>query len=479
MRFPNGTTEHPINKSGKREILVSVWDFGVVHPQSERSHYLCNDHPAKMRPCLARAILQLYGESPVLDPMAGIGTTLIEAELLGMDAVGVEYEKKFVNQANKNIAHLKKLYQNRNLGRAICIKGDARNLSCLNNPKVSSIVFSPPYSEGIGHAAGKNANRKYSWRLKLQKKMTEAWSNGSIAKLRYGDKSNIGQAENYGSIIFSPPYFNALKRGDEGPHSRSKKISYQDRVKRFQGYSTDSANIGNIPKFGSIVLSPPYNDALSITKGGGSKNSIICEESTKELQTERNRPFAAKKNLPIPYSSKHENIGNISEFGSIVFSPPYEGALNSSKHVGGIALRDPQLAKTCRYSEDIKNIGNTTGKTYLGAMLKVYSECYRVLKPRKFMVVVVKDIQRCWKTIPIGADTIKLCQLAGFDLHDIIINKMYFPSFWMLNLAKKAQAEANKGTKRFHALKVHEYILVFRKPQIDLESRQSFKPSFF
>ena len=62
------------------------------NPSSKREKLLRgNDHPAKMRPSLARAILQIYGESPVLDPMAGIGTTLVEAMLLGMDAVGVEY----------------------------------------------------------------------------------------------------------------------------------------------------------------------------------------------------------------------------------------------------------------------------------------------------------------------------------------------------------------------------------------------------
>lgn len=98
-------------------------------------------------------------------------------------------------------------------------------------------------------------------------------------------------------------------------------------------------------------------------------------------------------------------------------------------------------------------------------MFKVYSECHRVLKPGKFMVVVVKDIQRNWCTIPLGADTIKLCQSAGFKVHDIIINKTYFPSFWILNLAKKSQREENKGTKKFHALKSHEYVLVFRKPE--------------
>jgi hypothetical protein len=200
-----------------------------------------------------------------------------------------------------------------------------------------------------------------------------------------------------------------------------------------------------------------------LNKGGGSKSSIEYEETTKDLQIKRSGPFAVKKNLPTPYSSKQGNIGNLPEFGSIVFSPPYEAALNASKHVGGIASRDPQLAKTGLYSKSKENIGNAVGQTYLGEMFKVYSECYRVLKTGKFMVVVVKDIQRNWKTIPLGADTIKLCQLAGFDCHDVIINRMYFPSFWMLSLAKNSQVECAKGTHKFHALKSHEYVLVFRK----------------
>ena len=349
MKFPKGTTEHPLNKGKKQEILVSVWDFGAVHPQSERSHYVCNDHPAKMRPSLARSVLRLYGESPVLDPMAGIGTTLVEAMLLGMDAIGIEFEQKFVEQANKNIQNNKKDSRTKKIGNAICLEGDARDTSSLS--------------------------------------------------------------ESFGSVFFSPPYF----------------------------------------------------DALSLNKGGGSRSSIEYEETTKDLQMKRSGPFAVEKNLPTPYSTKKRNIGNLPSFGSIIFSPPYEGAMNASKHVGGIVSRDPQLAKTGLYSKSRENIGNAVGRTYLGEMLKVYRECYRVLKPGKFMVVVVKDIQRNWKTIPLGADTIKLCQLAGFDCHDVIMNKMYFPSFWMLSLAKNSQREDVKGTKKFHALKSHEYVIVFRK----------------
>jgi len=410
VNFPNSTTEHPINKSGKKKILVSVWDFGAVHPQSERSYYLCNDHPAKMRPCLARAILQIYGQSPVLDPMAGVGTTLVEAMFLGMDAVGVEFEKKFVYQTNKNIEHIKELFLKKNLGKAVCIKGDARNLLCLNTQRINS-------------------------------------------------------------ILFSPPYFNALKKGDEGPSSKNKRIPYQERIKRFQGYSTDSSNIGNLPQFGSIVLSPPYFDALSITKGGGSKSSVLYEESTEELQMKRSGPFAVKKNLPTPYSSKDGNIGNISEFGSIIFSPPYCGVMDAKRHVGGIASRDPQLAKTGFYSKDEDSIGNIRNeRTYLGEMFKVYSECYRVLKLGKFMVVVVKDIRRKGLTVPLGCDTVKLLQLAGFEIFDIIVNKMYFPSFWQLTHAQKTQAKGVPMT-----LRTHEYVIVAKKPYSKNDPNCDFK----
>jgi DNA modification methylase len=357
VKYPRGTTEHPINKSKNEKILVSVWDFGPVHPQTERSYYKCNDHPAKMHPSLARALLKLYGESPVLDPMAGIGTTLVEAMLLGLNAIGVEYEKRFVGQANENIKNVEEKHQDKKLGRAMCVKGDARDLSFLE--------------------------------------------------------------ERFCGVLFSPPYF----------------------------------------------------DALSVNKGGGSRASIRYEETTPDLQMKRSGPFAVKKNLPTPYSSSKGNIGNLGRFGSIVFSPP----LGEANAGSGIAKRgyqgrygtDERLKDRCDrpLSQDSKNISNVRyGRTYLSEMLKVYRECYRVLKPGKFMVVVVRDIQRNWKTIPLCADTIKLCQLAGFDCHDVIINKIYFPSFWMLSLAKNSQREGVKRSVKFHALKSHEYVLVFRKP---------------
>jgi DNA modification methylase len=98
--------------------------------------------------------------------------------------------------------------------------------------------------------------------------------------------------------------------------------------------------------------------------------------------------------------------GSISKlrYGSIIFSPPY-GEANRGKGIAekgyeGVHGKDEELKRRCDrpISIDPNNIGNFQyGPTYLGEMFKVYKECFRVLKPGKFMVIVVKDIQRNWK----------------------------------------------------------------------------------
>ena len=99
-----------------------------------------------MRPALVRAILELYGESPVLDPMAGVGITLVEAILLGMNAVGVEHEKKFVREVNENIKHVRTLQSVKSIGNAFCLQGDARDHFCLNTSSATLIRCSKSLS---------------------------------------------------------------------------------------------------------------------------------------------------------------------------------------------------------------------------------------------------------------------------------------------------------------------------------------------
>jgi tRNA G10 N-methylase Trm11 len=384
--FPIGTTEHPVNKNKRRKILVSIWDFGTVHPQLERSHYTCNNHPAKMRPTLARAILQIYGESPVLDPMAGIGTTLVEAMLLGMNAVGIEYEQKFVDQANKNVEHIQKNNPGKKLGKAVCIKGDARYLQAPLT--VCSVLLSPPYFDALSTNHGKLNH------FAIKKNLPIYYSH---------DKQNIGNIPKFGSIVFSPPYGDSHRGGGINKRIRTGKLSERDKLSKVSTKnrypcSRDPGNIDNVPRFGSILFSPPYMSSRPFQD----QNFVI-----KDVKNER------------PVSEIQSAIG-------------YSGP---------------------------ENLGNREGITYLGGMAKVYSECFKVLKPGKFMVVVVKDIRRNGLLVPLAADTIKLCQAVGFELFELIVNKLYHPSFWVLHNAKKVQS---KGIPQ--AMHNHEYVLCFRKP---------------
>lgn len=263
--------------------MVSVWDFGPIPWQKSRWYYANNNHPAKFRPSLIRAILQVYGKSSVLDPMCGVGTTNVEASLLGMRSQGVEYEQKYVKRAKANVNALRKRFPGKELGKTVIAKGDARHL---------------PFSKN-----------------------------------------------KFGAIAFSPPYFNAI---GYRPRIKAKWYKSKRLMRTHQGYSADENNIGN--------------------------------------------------------------------------SKEYQG--------------------------------------YLKDMHKVYSECFRVLKAGRFCVVIVKDLRRKRLTVPLGCDTVKLLRDAGFGIFDIIINNMYFMSFWMLH---HATADQQKHIPT--ALKTHEYVIVAKKPE--------------
>lgn len=300
--LPRGVLKHPINKKARGRVLpllpVSIWDFGPKMPQKERRMYDHgkDDFPARFRPPLIEACLKLYGNSPVLDPMMGSGTTLIEASKQGFECFGVDIEQKFV-------AMVKAKFPFKTLRKTIDLRDNIQQ--------------------------------------------------GDIRSLPFEDNS-----------------------------------------------------------IGCIVTSPPYWDAISTHIGGANKRNYMDTRLSSVL-------------------------------------PQYE--------------ESSMLKRRCAYSMNPLNLGNIRKyEEYLKEMEKAYSECFRVLETGRFMVVVVKDIRRKHKTIPLGADTIKICQKVGFSIFDIVINKMYFPSFWIVHQVTKANEKGHPQT-----LRIHEYILVFRKEAKD------------
>ncbi|MBN9098204.1 MAG: site-specific DNA-methyltransferase [Pseudonocardia sp.] len=137
------------------ELPVSVWATAQQPPATQRrGRYTPGStaHPAKMLPAIAGHAIARYTDPGdlVLDPMCGIGTTLVEAVDQGRRAVGVEYEPHWVDIAHANLT----LARERGidptvLDDSVVLHGDARQLATLLPTHycgdVALVVTSPPY----------------------------------------------------------------------------------------------------------------------------------------------------------------------------------------------------------------------------------------------------------------------------------------------------------------------------------------------
>jgi modification methylase len=150
-----------------------------------------------MLPELARRAIGAYSEPGglVVDPMCGIGTTLVEAIHLGRNALGVELERRWASLATANLVRAHEQGAN---GRAGVLEGDARQLprlltradrailrprtapdsgvkrkvARLGSGSVDLILTSPPYGRDIelidkpawirGGSLGAKDSRNYS-----------------------------------------------------------------------------------------------------------------------------------------------------------------------------------------------------------------------------------------------------------------------------------------------------------------------------
>lgn len=132
-------------------LPLSVWPVAQTSHRAQRvGRYLPSSgaHPARMLPALAHHAIQQYSKPGelVLDPLCGIGTTLVEAIHLGRDAAGVELEPRWVELAERNLAHA---MGDGAPGIGAVVHGDARRLlrllaGQLDQP-VSLVLTSPPY----------------------------------------------------------------------------------------------------------------------------------------------------------------------------------------------------------------------------------------------------------------------------------------------------------------------------------------------
>jgi SAM-dependent methyltransferase len=130
---------------------LSVWATAQQSSRAQRSgRYVAESmaHPGKMLPAVARQAIATYTRPHglVLDPMCGIGTSLVEAVHLGRNAVGIEYEPRWTDLARRNLG----LAAGRGApGSGEVVTGDARAAGRLlherHRGRVELLLTSPPY----------------------------------------------------------------------------------------------------------------------------------------------------------------------------------------------------------------------------------------------------------------------------------------------------------------------------------------------
>jgi modification methylase len=130
---------------------LSVWPVAQTPSHVQRQgRYVPESkaHPGKMYPTLARLAIERYSNAGdlVVDPMCGIGTTLVEASHLDRRAIGIELEPRWAALAARNVIHARTQGAP---GNALVLRGDAhrlgRELLADVTEQANLILTSPPY----------------------------------------------------------------------------------------------------------------------------------------------------------------------------------------------------------------------------------------------------------------------------------------------------------------------------------------------
>lgn len=322
-------------------------------------------HPAKMAVALCFRILE-HGErrgwwtpgDTILDPMAGIGTTLICAASLGYHAIGIELEPHFYRLCRENLDHaMERIRHLPQPGTAEILQGDARQLKAMPSGtyQVASAVTSPPYGDQA-----------------------------------LTDTANIS-SDGYAATVTSPPYGGKDDHGDD-PHPER----MQGHGVLFRGYS-------------GAVSSPPYGDASlpssvphsirALARAGQWNQAIAASREYEREQLAKGwiRSVRSDDELRKRIEQALEN-----DMGNYGARAP-EGA-----QIGNLRDPDGDIETALRKDHEGK-------ETYCRAMLRVYQQMHAVLRPGGVVALVTKNPVRDGRLRRLDLDTVRLMAAAGFE----------------------------------------------------------------
>ena len=401
-----------------KHVPEEVWEFPKIGSKKQRIHYVPEAfrHPAKMDVYLTRRLLKTFTKpgDVVLDPMAGIGTTGVEAVLLGRHTILVDIEKKFTKLCEKNLENVYKFFQDApfkpKLGKAVVITGDSRHLTDLLRTKADTIVTSPPYSHisKPGNIKNPISKEEFEKRKKMgdhsvyhdirpERKGTLYEYYEMIPIENYGGEDNIDRLPHgdVDAVITSPPFSEGqfdYKHGMNkyvSPNWKGRRAFIERRKMKYSEGNITILKHGDVD---AIVTSPPYSSSSIQDYATSNKALLDFEKQIREsFRTKGYFEYNGKKYTEqewrrinkgelkprgIPelwakivrqkkqtkYNDDNpDNIANL-EHGKIdvvLTSPPYSESM-TKKRKGYTVI--PQLAKTREMPQDTKdeNIANLT-----------------------------------------------------------------------------------------------------------------------
>ncbi|MHB1004862.1 MAG: DNA methyltransferase [Chloroflexota bacterium] len=131
------------------------------------------------------------------------------------------------------------------------------------------------------------------------------------------------------------------------------------------------------------------------------------------------------------------------------------------EHADCVFLHPPYF-DIIRFGEDPRDLSNApTLDTFLAGFRGAVANAYALLRPRRFLALVIGDIYDHSDLVPLGFACMQVCREVGFRLRAINVKDIQ---------GNERGKGKNENLWRYRALKQgfyifkHEYVMIFRKP---------------
>ncbi|MFW9910207.1 MAG: DNA methyltransferase [Candidatus Thorarchaeota archaeon] len=146
-----------LNDLDAKSWVKSTKSWFVLNPRSRSADQL--EHPAKFPEELVERFISFFTKQGtwILDPFAGVGSTLIACRESGRNAVGIELHDEFVESGKKKLSEMK------GSGTQYLLIGDSQEAETLimqqfgdSAPVFDYLITSPPYWDMLRKSRGGN-----------------------------------------------------------------------------------------------------------------------------------------------------------------------------------------------------------------------------------------------------------------------------------------------------------------------------------